>query len=33
MKLKEDQKLYLLIYIGIALFCASLIYQMLKPHG
>jgi hypothetical protein len=32
MKQKENKKFNLLIYIGIFLFCAFLIYQMLKPH-
>jgi hypothetical protein len=32
MKQDGNKKLDLLIYIGIFLFCAFLIYQMLTPH-
>jgi ABC-type lipoprotein release transport system permease subunit len=32
MKQEENKKFNLLIYIGIILFCAFLIYQMLTPN-
>jgi hypothetical protein len=32
MKEKGNKKFDLLIYIGIFLFCAFLIYQMVTPH-
>jgi len=32
MKEKDNKKVNLFVWIGIALFCAFLIYQMLTPH-
>ncbi len=32
MKQEGNEKFNLLIYIGIFLFCAFLIYQMVQPH-